>query len=341
MSAGGQSGSQNQSGQYSGNTAYNNSGTTNQTGQQTGTNTQSGSQSGTQSGSQTGFSNVNTTGIYNNASQGAAGNLDGSGLTGAQNQALYNTQYAAQNQPINWDLAGLNNTIGGITAGPAPTIASGTAASFMAPYENSYAADVLNPSLNAFDQGVAIQNNGINASRDAGSAFGDRAQVANAVTAGINNTARGALAGTITGQGYQSALGAGATDAGNSLQGQTAQAQAALQKEGLSLQGAGQQAGNLETINNNGMAANQSLYNMGAGGQGQLLNLAGSQTPAFGTSSGGAQTGASNTDFSSVANSLINSLMNSSTTNQGTGTSSGTSSGQGGSSSKGASIPFF
>ena len=341
MSAGGQSGSNSNYNTSNGTSSFNNSGTSNQTGNQTGSNSSSGSQNGTTTANQSGTTGVNTTGIYNTASGNAAGNINPSGLTSTQQQAQDFQAYQLQHQPVNWGLSNINDQIGAALAGQAPSISSGTGASFMAPYENQYANDVLNPSLNAFDQGVAIQNNGVRASRDAGSAFGDRADVADSVNAGINNTARGALAGSITGQGFNTAVGAGQSDAANSLTGQTAQAQADLQSKALKLQGAQQQAGNLETIDNNGNTAATSLYNMGGGGQSQNINLAGSQVPAFGTNSSSTGSGTNQTDFNSVANSIMNSIMNGSTTSQGTGATFGSSTGGGSSKGGGLSIPFL
>lgn len=347
---GGQTGSQSQSGQYSGNTSFNNSGTQTGTSDTTNKTTQTGTQTSQQAGSNT----VNTTGIYNTAGQNAAGALGGSGLTGGQQNASDYMQYQLANQPVNWGLAGVNSAIGDTTGTKVLNVNSDavngfSGADFTSPYRNQYAQDVLNPSLAAFDNSTAMQDNAVRAGRDAGSAFGSRAGVADDVRAGQNALARGALAGNILGQGYQTALGAGQTDAsraygasgqnaGNQLTASGQNAGNQLAQEGLALQGEGMQAGNLNSINSNGLNTANAAYNMGGGGFNNFLNLAGSQVPAFGGSSTGSSSGASTNDILNT----ISSMFSGASTNTGTGTSSGTSSSQGGSSSKGAglSIPF-
>ncbi len=310
-SVGGQSGSQN--GFTSNQGAFNNTGTQNGTsnattnGTQTGT--QSGVQTGTQSGQTTGYTGVDTTGIYNNAGAGAAGALNGSGLTSGQQFATDALHGVVENQPMGFALAGLNDTLKANQGAPTPVIdprlvQGTTAASFMAPYQQSYANDVLNPSLAAFDQGTAIQANANRARRDAGSAFGDRAAVADSLFNTQQNTARGALAGQLTGQGWQSALGAGQSDASNGmsanltnsandLSAQSTNASNVMQGRAQDLASSAQQANNFGNINSMGVGNAQALYGASGGGLNNLLALMGSQVPAFGTSSGGATTGTS------------------------------------------------
>lgn len=333
MSVGGQVGSQSQLSNT--NSSFNNSGT------------QTGNTDTTNKTSQTGQSTtgVNTTGIYDAASQGAAGALGGNGMTPGQQNAADYMNYQVNNQPVNWGLAGVNSQIGDITGTKVlqadPGAVQGfSGADFSAPYRGQFAADVLNPTLAAFDNSTSMQDNAVRAGRDAGSAFGDRAGVADAVRAGQNSLARGALAGNLLGQGYESALGAGQTDAsraygasgqnaGNRLSASQSDAANQLTSEGLALQGASQQAGNLNSINNNGINNTTAAYNMGGGGFQNFLNLAGSQVPAFGST---------NNSSSDILN-TISSLFSGTSTNQGTGTSSTT----GGGSSKGGglSVPFL
>jgi len=358
LSVGGQSGSQNgySSGNQNTTSTGQSSGTSNATttGQQTGTT--SGTQTGTQTGMQTGQTGVNTTGIYDNAGAAAAGALGGNGYTAGQQSALANMQGVVQNQPMGFALAGLNNQLNGMVGAPTPTVTgqgvdAQQASSFMDPYRNSYASDVLNPSLNAFDQGTAIQANTNRARRDAGSAFGDRAAVADSIFNTQQDAARGALAGQITGQGYNTALGAGQSDASNylaasqanaanKLAAQTATGNFAMQGRGMDLSNLAQQANNYGNINTMGVNNAQSLYNMGSGGQSNLLALMNSQVPAFGTNSSGTSMGTSTGATSGTSNLNSSGSSSGSTTGNTSGNVSTLFSGLtgGGSSSKGGGI---
>lgn len=341
MSGGGQSGSQNQSSQ------------------------QSGSQSGSTSSSGTSTSTVNPTANWQTGNNNLFGSVGSNGLTSQQQMGSDLLTGRLTNDDSENAILGLNPQISAITGGAIPTVGTssvgtgtvGTSAvnassvaSQAQPYENQYANDVLNPSLAAFDQGVANNNNAIRASRDAGSAFGDRAAVADSVTDAQNATARGALAGQITGTGYQTALTAGAQDAGNLLtaSGQNAgntlaasNANAAntlsasgqnaantlgasgtnaanyLTGVGQQLAGNAQQGSNLLTASNMGLGDIEALSNIGQGGVGNLISMLGSQVPAFGGSTSTNGTGSTSGDYS------------------------GSGYGSGGSSSKGASIPFL
>lgn len=344
MSAGGQSASSagSQSGQQSGQTAFQNDGT----------------QSGASASQTSSSSTPLTTGIYNNASGNAAALAGTGGLTTDQQYATDVMKGHVQTQPMGYALQGNNNTaqslIDNLMGGSIPQVGTSsvgtsqvgapTAASMMDPYRGAYASDVLNPSMAAFDNSTAMADNRVRASRDAGSAFGDRAAVADAVRDSQNATARGALAGQITGQGYGMALQGGAGDAGNSLSASNANAGFGLASSQANaantLQSSLANAANYLTGNNQIMSAlglkssndiatdtmgrdnASALYGMSGGGVNSLLNIAGSQVPAFGTSSTGNASGATS---GATSNSGIGAM-----TGQSSGNNSGNTSSKGG-----------
>lgn len=343
LSLGGQSGSQN--GSQSGTSSFNQSGTQNSTTGQTSSGTQTGTSTATNAGSTT----VNPTDLWSQGSAALSKLLGTGGLTDTQNQALTRQAGVVQNQPMGFALQGVNNQLNSMIANPnIPSVAGGTANiytgnQFMAPYESAYASDVLNPSLALFDQNTARQGAAMRNARDAGSAFGDRATLADSAFAQDQALARAGVAGNILGQGYQSALGAGQSDAAKALAASVANASNAttasaanaanaLGARGQNLEAAGQMAANDINTNNIGLANNQALYGMGGGGLSNALAIMGSQVPAFGTSS----TGLSAANTNSTFNNIMNSIFSGSNSSSGTGAYSGLSSGN--SSSKGGGI---
>lgn len=331
-------------GQQSGTTTGSQTGTT--TGQTTGQTT--GSQVGTQTGQTSG---VTTTGVTTtpqwDAINSALGSLlGGTGLSGDQQNALNFTSGQLQNQPVNWGLQGVNDSIRSITSAPPPSVTTGSvvapqASSLMGDYRGQYATDVLAPSLALFDENAAQDDNRARAARGAGSAFGDRAAIADSVRAGQNSLARGALAGNILGEGYKTALsgaqgdaallyGASGQNAGNQLSASLADASNDLTARGQGLQGASQIAGNWNSIGANGRANADALYNMGGGGNQTLMQYMGVQTPAFGGTSANtgqtaAQTAGTNTGTTTGQQSGTTTGQ---TTGATTGQQSGTSAGQ-------------
>lgn len=295
---------------------------------------------------------VNPTALYGQTNTNLGSLLGASGMTPEQQKARDVINGRVDNVYGEKALLGVNDDIGSILGGHAPSviaptvagpdaIGAHTAASLMGPYSGQFAGAVLNPSLAAFDEGVARNDNAARTARDSGSAFGDRAAVADSVRGTQNATARGALAGQLTGQGLQWAGQMGAGDAGNVLSADTtsagnhltkglADAQNALTASGENaanyltgrsqdLQGRQQQAGNIISTSDMGMQDAQALSNFGQGGANNLFSLLSGQTPAFGSSTSG------NTSSS------IASLAK--------GISSGFGGGSG--SSKGASIPLL
>lgn len=290
-----------------------------------------GAQSGSQNQNQTTNSSFNQNGTSNSQStanptatwlglnQNAAGALSGSGLTPDQNYAVQQLEGRNANQAQGWNLQGANTQAqgvinsdnnGGIPQVGTSQVGAPTAGSQMGQYENSYANDVLNPSLASFDNATAMQNNATRASRDSGSAFGSRAGVADDVLSGQQALARGQLAAGITGTGYQTAIGAGQSDAANALSASNANAGYGLAASQANsgnklasnnqvLSSLGLMSGNDVNTNNLGLQNTEALYNMSGGGLSNIINLMGANVPAFGQTNSGTTTnsgtGVSNT----------------------------------------------
>lgn len=299
---------------------------------------------------------VNPTALFGQTNNTLAGLLGPTGLTSGQQSGQSVIADRLKNAYPERAMLGVNDDISSLLSGGPPAVnaasvmgpggvSAPTAASLMGPYGGQYAGAVLDPSLAAFDEGVARNDNAVRTARDAGSAFGDRAAVADNVRATGNATARGALAGQLTGQGLQWAGQMGAGDAGNSLSANTttagntltkgladasntlaassANASNTLADKGLNLSGQNARAGNIQTATNMGTNDVQMLNQFGQGGVNNLFSLLSGQTPAFGASSSGDTSG-------TTASSILSHAF---------GTSSGFGGGSG--SSKGASIPLL
>jgi hypothetical protein len=341
---------QNQSGQQSG--SYN--------GNQSGFNygAQNGSQTGTQTSSSTSSVNPNVPtqnqGYYNNA----GANVGANGLTAIQQQALAGAPQPGQGSvavqsSIN-DLNALKPGYGALASNTytpySATSAGGapTAAQFMGAYQNPYTNDVVNSTLANYDNNTANTLNQMRASRDAGSAFGDRAAIADSVYKGQSDLGRGQLASSLLSQGFNTAAGLGQGDANAAASvnmfnaGQAnnvAQNNAGnnLAQQGINLNAlnsAGNNAMNTSNLAQAGVNLNSSLANnlfsMGGQGQNQLLNLFSAGNPLIGQTSTNTGTGTQSAN-TSMENLGVNA-------NTGSGQSQGQSSGSG--SSKGGGLSF-
>jgi hypothetical protein len=349
MSVGGSSQQQSgyQSGTYSGNQSGLNYGAQNAT--------QTGSQNTNSSSTSSVNPNVPTQnqGYYNSA----GANIGPDGLTAAQRAAVTGapqpgTGSVAVQSSIN-DMNALKPGYATIAGNSyTPYSASGanapTGASMMDAYESPYLSDVVNSTLANYDNNTANALNTMRASRDAGSAFGDRAAIADSVYKGQSDLGRGQLASSLLNQGFNTAAGFGQQDASNAAnvsmfnagqKNQDAQNNALnnFTQQGINLNAlnsAGNNALNTSQLAQNGVRLNSdlsnSLFSMGGQGQNQLLNLFTAGNPLIGqtATNTGASTG-STTGTTSAENFGVNA-------NQAAGQSSGTSSGQG--SGKGGSV---
>jgi hypothetical protein len=342
MSVGGaqQNQSGHQFGSYNGNQSGINYGASNQ------------SQTGTSSSTSSVNPNVPTQNqsYYNNA----GANIGSNCLTGIPQQALSGAPQpgigsTAVQSSIN-DMNALKPgyaAIAGNSYTPYSAASAGTsptAAQFMGAYQNPYTNDVVNSSLANYDNNTANTLNAMRASRDAGSAFGDRAAIADAVYKGQSDLGRGELASNLLSQGFNTAAGLGQGDANtaasvnmfNAGQGnQVAQNNANnnLAQQGINLNAlnsAGQNAYNTSQLAQQGVNLNSNLANnlfsMGGQGQNQLLNLFTAGNPLIGQT-------ATNTGTNSQTATGENLGVNA---NNASGQSAGSSSGQG--SSKGGQV---
>ncbi len=108
-------------------------------------------------------------------------------------------------------------TIGNISAAqiaPVTNAEASTAKQHMDQYFNPYLKDVVDTSLADFDVGAARQSTEQRMRRDAGSAFGDRAAIADAVLGGELARGRGSLSANLRSNAFNTAAGLGAGDAG-------------------------------------------------------------------------------------------------------------------------------
>lgn len=108
-------------------------------------------------------------------------------------------------------------TIGNISAAqiaPVTNAEASTARQYMDQYFNPYLKDVVDTSLADFDVGAARQSTEQRMRRDAGSAFGDRAAIADAVLGGELARGRGSLSANLRSNAFNTAAGLGAGDAG-------------------------------------------------------------------------------------------------------------------------------
>jgi hypothetical protein len=200
----------------------------------------------------------------------------------------------------------------------APTVNAPSGASAMAPYSALYSSAVVDPTLANFDQNTANQLNALRASRDAGSAFGDRANLAdsqflnqsdlnraqlqsNLLNAGFNNAAnfgqadanRYLQAGTTN---AANALTAGQVNAANSLnaqqfnnnlnsQNQQFNVNSSFNQVGQDLGALNQLGQNLVTQNSLNTNAANALASLGGANFGQMISALNSGVPTFGQQS--------------------------------------------------------
>ncbi len=315
------------------------SGNQSQSGSFTGTSNTSGTTSGTQTGQVT----PNAPGGYTDAWQALLGQ---NGQTPQQNTA----SWFLNNQVVN-GIDGLGSVrpayeslgtytapqtagSGSVTAG---AVNPGTGASYAAPYSQLYGSGVINPILGAYDQQAGQNMNARHAAAGAGSAFGDRAAVGDAVYAGQSDVGRAALASQLANTGFTNATSLGQTDAARALQGQAINVGNDLAANQFNVTSANAvNAGNADRslsgvtgvnlpavagLQNNAQtsfadrsAGAGALGNLGGMNFSQIIAALGAGAPLFGQSSTGTTTGA-----------------NDSTTNaSGTNMSSGSSNGKNG-----------
>jgi len=110
----------------------------------------------------------------------------------------------------------------------APTITPQQAASYMGAYMSPFTNDVVNTTLANYDQNTANQLNALNASRDAGSAFGDRANLSDGQFLNQSDLNRAQIDAQVRNLGFTNALSPAMADAGNNLSAQTSNASNAL-----------------------------------------------------------------------------------------------------------------
>ena len=131
-------------------------------------------------------------------------------------------------------------SIDNITLDPVAQAEARRASEFMGDYLNPYTGQVVDAALSDFDVGVGRTQNAMRARRDAGSAFGDRAAIADAIYGGEASRGRGALSAGLRADAFNTAANFGAGDAGRftAASGQNAaaanaraQSQAQLQRQ--------------------------------------------------------------------------------------------------------------
>jgi hypothetical protein len=117
-------------------------------------------------------------------------------------------------------------------AAPTPVTAQQVTATqgskYLNDYLNPYTNDVVNAALADYDTGTDRTQNAMRAARDAGSAFGDRAAIADAVYQGEANRGRAATSANLRGTAFNTAAGLGMQDANRFLQADTTNAANAL-----------------------------------------------------------------------------------------------------------------
>lgn len=139
----------------------------------------------------------------------------------------------------------------------APTIAARQGSEFMGDYMDPYLQDVVNASLLDYDTGVGRSMAGRQATADAGSAFGNRRAIADAVYQADTERGRGALSAGLRSNAFDTAAGLGMQDAGRFLTADQANAANILQTQ---MQNQANQARNVERENQTGQF-NAGQYN--------------------------------------------------------------------------------
>jgi hypothetical protein len=103
-------------------------------------------------------------------------------------------------------------------------------ADFMNSYMNPYMQQVVDASLADYDAGVDRQATQARARRDAGSAFGDRAAIADAVFAADSNRGRGSMAANLRSDAFNTAANFGMQDSNRFLEADRSNQQVAAQR---------------------------------------------------------------------------------------------------------------
>lgn len=291
-------------------------------GLQVGSGSSNGTTTGTTSGTQIGGSNTETTGTQtgqqsvqptqgwgdiNSALRGILGG-GGGGLT-ADQQGATNFMRDQASRPAITGIDNANTVLSQYIGNnhPAYQVGSGMSvdpnqgAAFMGAYQNPYTDQVVNATNADLTQGLKTGLNELRAGYG-GSMGNGREGVAAAGT--VDDYLRN-LASTDSGlrsQGFTTAAGLGQNDASRAQTGQIANQgnqttrdlanlSSKYQNDQQSMGAAGQYVGNLGQQYGINAGNTQAVYNMSGGGTNNLMNYLGTQTPAFGQSQTGSNTG--------------------------------------------------
>lgn len=351
---GGQSGSQSgtQNSQYSG--------TGTSTGETTGTGTSSTSVTGADD--YTKLWNQITGMNGTTGQQGRAADYFSGALTGGTPGLTLPKEYF--DQRINSDsytLDSLARKYGGAYAAPTPLTAptvgaaqsadptkvnAGTAASFMAPYQQGYTNDVVDATTADLLKGYGKAQNASNMAGTAAGGFqNSRMGLRDAQTTDDFLRTLATTTGTLRDAGFGRAVSAGAGDAGVNLSGQQANQGAALSTEALNAQ-LRQDAAKFNAQNgidigkfNNTMLNNRQQFDVGAAYQGDAGRDAAATSSAGVTGQQSAISGGNATSLASIGGQTFQQILaalaagtplfGSNTTGSTTGTTSGTTTGSG------------
>jgi hypothetical protein len=121
-------------------------------------------------------------------------------------------------------------TFGGASVGDVGDVSARQGAEYMNAYLNPYLRDVVDTSLADYDVGVDRQAAQNRARRDAASAFGDRAALADAVFSADSSRGRGSLASGLRSQAFNTAASFGMQDSDRILEAERVNQQVALQR---------------------------------------------------------------------------------------------------------------
>jgi hypothetical protein len=340
----------------------------------------SGQQDGTQSGSQTATQNGTSSTradvpAQNQAYYDQAGaNLGPDGLSAIQRQALglapqpgigstaVQTSINDMNalKPGYLDLASRGYTPYAASSAATPaSVDPQSGAAFMSAYHSPYENAVVGTTLGDFDRNTANTLNAMRASRSAGSAFGDRSQIADEQFLNDQTLKRAQTEAALRQQGFESGANLGQQDAARSLAaaqsnqstaanlnmfnaGQTNQvaqnnAANSLANANLNLgalNAEGSNAVNTSQLAQQGVRLNSDLanglFNLGSAGQGQLINLFSAGNPLIGQT----------TKTSGSSNSSFDNKSSNTTSGKSSGYSSGSGSSKGGSIGGGLQFPI-
>lgn len=346
---------------------------------------QSGSQSGQYTGNQSGLtysgSNQSSTGSTSSTSsvnpnvptqnQGyynqAGANLSPNGLSATQQSALggapqpgmgttaVQTSINDMNalKPGYTSLAGTNYTPYSASTAANPAVVNPqSGAAFMGQYQDPYQSQVVGTTLADFDRNTNNTLNQMRASRDAGSAFGDRSALADEQFLNDQSLKRAQTEGALQSAGFNTAAGYAQNDASRGLtaaqgnqntaaslnmfnagQGnQVAQNNAnnAFTQQGLNLNAlnsAGANANATSQLAQQGVRLNSdlanNLFNYGTTGQGQLINLFSAGNPLIGQTQSSSGNTSQNTTGENLGVTANQGGGNSQSTSQGSGSSKG------------------